>query len=494
MARRLQRVGSTRMTLLVAGALFMEILDATIITPAIPLIARSLDVDPFDVNLAITAYLVTVAVLIPVSGWMSDRFGTRRVFISAIALFTLASIGCAASVSLPMLVAMRVVQGIGGALMVPVGRLLVLRSTAKSDLVRAIALLTWPALAAPVVAPVLGGAVATVGSWRWIFIVNIPLGIIGFLLALKLIHGKAQPNPTPLDWRGLAALGTGIAAALIALEGIRVQGTNWAHVAVGGVVAATALAVAVWHLLRYRYPLVDLRVLRVPTLRITVSAGSVYRLVITAVPFLLPLQFQLDFGWTPIAAGAMVAALFAGNIAIKPFTTPLMRRYGIRRILLGEQISMSYIFSCPGHHRRRHTGRPDRGHPLPQWRIAIHRIHRIQQRRLRRRRPRRTSPCQHPQRSSTGTGGRNRNRRRSILLGTFTQISHGADQAYPFTFLTLGALLALTLIETLPIAQTSRRRGRAPASGARLNRRGVRFWISCRGPSRVCSTARPDGV
>src|ERR1700710_1611943 len=168
----------------------MEILDATIIAPAIPLIARSLGVEPFDVNLAITAYLVTVAVLIPVSGWMSDRFGTRRVFISAIALFPLASIGCAASVSLTMLVAMRVVQGIGGALMVPVGRLLVLRSTEKRDLVRAIALLTWPALAAPVIAPILGGAVATFGSWRWIFIANIPLGTIGFLFALKLIRGK----------------------------------------------------------------------------------------------------------------------------------------------------------------------------------------------------------------------------------------------------------------------------------------------------------------
>src|SRR5882757_9942873 len=312
----------------------MEILDATIITPAIPLIAHSFKVDPLDVNLAITAYLVTVAVLIPVSGWMSDRFGTRRVFIAAIALFTLASVGCAASMSLTMLVTMRIVQGIGGALMVPVGRLLVLRSTEKRDLVRAIALLTWPALAAPVIAPVLGGAVATFGSWRWIFIANIPLGIIGFLFALKLIHGKGDSNAAPLDWRGLAALGTGIAAALIGMEGIRVQGTNWGHVAIGGALAAILLAAAVLHLLRYRYPLVELRVLRVPTLRITVSAGSLYRLVITAVPFLLPLQFQLVFGWTPFAAGLLVAALFAGNIAIKPATTPLMRRYGIRRVLL----------------------------------------------------------------------------------------------------------------------------------------------------------------
>ena len=215
------------MALLVAGAFFMEILDATIITPAIPLIASSFGIDAVDVNVAISAYLVTVAVLIPASGWMADRFGARRVFIAAIAVFTLASVGCAASVSLPMLVAMRVLQGVGGAMMVPVGRLAVLRFSGKGDLVRAIALLTWPALAAPVVAPVLGGAIATVGSWRWIFIVNIPIGIAGFLLALRLIRGRPASAVRRLDWRGLTALGAGIAAALIALESIRVAGTDW---------------------------------------------------------------------------------------------------------------------------------------------------------------------------------------------------------------------------------------------------------------------------
>ena len=278
---------------------------------------------------------------------------------------------------------------------------------------------------------------------------NIPLGIIGFLLALKLIHGKAQPNPTPLDWRGLAALGTGIAAALIALEGIRVQGTNWAHVAVGGVVAAAALAVAVWHLLRYRYPLVDLRVLRVPTLRITVSAGSVYRLVITAVPFLLPLQFQLDFGWTPIAAGALVAALFAGNIAIKPFTTPLMRRYGIRRVLLVNGLVSVACFGL--------LATIDADTPVALIALILFFSGALRSIGF-------TAynsvafadvdagELAHAntlnaavQELAAGIGIAVA----AVLLGTFTQISHSADQAYPFTFLTLGALLALTLIETL---------------------------------------------
>lgn len=322
------------MALLVAGAFFMEILDATIITPAIPLIASSFGVDAVDVNVAISAYLVTVAVLIPATGWMADRFGIRKVFIAAIAVFTLASVGCALSVSLPMLVGMRVLQGVGGAMMVPVGRLAVLRYSSKSDLVRAIALLTWPALAAPVLAPVLGGAIATVGSWRWIFAVNIPIGLIGFVLALRLIRGEAAPSPRSLDWPGLLALGSGIAAALLALENIRVAGTDWLLVGACGVGAVMLLTAAVWRLLSAQSPLVQLRVLRVRTLRITVSAGSLYRMVITAVPFLLPLQYQLEFGWTPLAAGLMVAALFAGNLTIKPITTPLMRRFGIRTVLL----------------------------------------------------------------------------------------------------------------------------------------------------------------
>jgi EmrB/QacA subfamily drug resistance transporter len=326
------------MALLVAGAFFMEILDATIIGPAIPSIAESFRVDPVDVNVAMSAYLVTVAVLIPASGWIADRLGPRRVFLTAIAVFTIASVGCAASTSLPMLVAMRVLQGAGGAMMVPVGRLAVLRSSDKGDLVRTIALLTWPALLAPVIAPAIGGAITTFWSWQWIFVVNIPVGIIGFVVSLRLFRGDRLLDSSPLDWKGLTVLGAAIAAALIALEGIRLTGTDWRYVAIGAVGAMTLFVVATIHFRRSPHPLVDLRVLRTPTLRISVSAGALYRLVLTAVPFLLPLQFQLTFGWTPLSAGLMVAALFGGNIAIKPATTSLMRRFGIRRLLLGNAL------------------------------------------------------------------------------------------------------------------------------------------------------------
>lgn len=441
------------MALLVAGAFFMEILDATIITPAIPSIATTFGVGPVDVNVAITAYLVTVAVLIPASGWVADRFGPRPVFASAVAIFTLASIGCALSVSLPMLVGLRVLQGLGGAMMVPVGRLAVLRFSGKADLVRAIALLTWPALAAPVVAPILGGAIATVGSWRWIFFVNIPIGIIGFLLSLTLIRGSPDPTPRPLDWRGLLALGTGIAAALIALEGIRVDDTNWLLVAIGFAVAAVLLAAATRHLLHYRYPLVRLSVLRVPTLRITVSAGSLYRLVISAVPFLLPLQFQLVFGWTPLASGAMVAVLFAGNLAVKPATTPLMRRHGIRRVLL---VNAVLSVGCFGLLATFHSGLPVAVMAAVLFVSGVLRsmgftayntlaFSDVDGDELTDANTLNSSV----QELATGLGiavG-------ALALSTFTPLAatlgHGAGAAYAWTFLALGALMVVTIVETL---------------------------------------------
>src|SRR5215475_3804332 len=173
--------------LLVAGALFMEQLDGTVIATALPQMAMTFGVAAVDLNIGISAYLLTVAVFIPASGWLTDRFGARTVFASAIATFTIASVACAASTSLPAFTAARILQGIGGAMMVPVGRLVVLRNTQKQDLVRAIAFLTWPALTAPVIGPPLGGFITTYGSWPWIFLLNVPLGIIGIALALTLI-------------------------------------------------------------------------------------------------------------------------------------------------------------------------------------------------------------------------------------------------------------------------------------------------------------------
>ncbi|MEW1846455.1 MFS transporter [Nonomuraea angiospora] len=318
--------------LLVAGTFFMEILDGTVITPAAPHIAAELGIAPIDVNVAITAYVLTIGVLIPISGWLADRFGPRRVFTVAIVLFVVASIGCALAPTLPALVAARVLQGAGGALMVPVGRLVVLRTTEKSDLVRAIAYLTWPGLLAPVLAPVVGGLLADYASWRWIFVINVPLGLAALVVALRIVPDLRADASDPLDRAGFALMAVGVAGLIVALEGL---GSGFGpSTAVATAVAVAGLGLAVRHLLRAPRPLVDLRILRVTTFRVTAATGSVYRGVIIAIPFVLPLLFQVGFGWSAAQAGLVVIALFVGNIGIKPATTPLMRRLGIRTVLL----------------------------------------------------------------------------------------------------------------------------------------------------------------
>ncbi|MBM2623086.1 MFS transporter [Actinoplanes sp. LDG1-06] len=327
------------LALLVAGAFFMEILDATVIAPAAPHIAADLGVQPVSVNVAITAYLLTLAVFIPISGWLTERHGARRVFAVALIVFTLASVGCAAAQNLPMLVGTRALQGIGGALMVPVGRLVVIRTTAKTDLVRAIAYLTWPALAAPLIAPALGGILSTYASWRLIFLINVPLGMAALVLARRLVPDVRSETPRPLDWRGFLLIAGGTATLVAGLEAIAGREPRWPLVASLLVLAALTLTGAALYLLRSAHPLVDLRIFRVRTYRATALGGSMFRAVITAIPFLLPLFFQLGFGWTAAQAGLVVIALFAGNIGIKPATTPLMRRFGIRTVMLGSIVA-----------------------------------------------------------------------------------------------------------------------------------------------------------
>jgi EmrB/QacA subfamily drug resistance transporter len=325
---------SRGLALLVAGRFFMEILDGTVIAPAAPHIAADLGVSPVDINVAITAYVLTLAVLIPVSGWLADRFGARRVFLTAVAVFTLASVGCAAAVDLPMLAATRVLQGVGGAMMVPVGRLVVLRTTAKAQLVQAIAYLTWPALIAPVLAPAIGGTLSTYASWRWIFLINVPLGVAAFVLARKLVPDIRAERPVALDRRGFALTAVGVAALVIGLEslGSATPRPVTAVVALG--IAAAALVAAVFSLLRAANPLLDLRILKIDTYRVTAAGGTIFRAIISAIPFLLALFFQLGLGWSAAQAGLVVIALFLGNVAIKPTTTPLMRRFGIRTVML----------------------------------------------------------------------------------------------------------------------------------------------------------------
>jgi len=327
--------------LLVAACFFMELLDGTIVITAVPKISSSLGVSPGATGLVVTAYLVTVAVLIPLSGWITLRYGYRRVLLSAIAVFTIASLGCAASQTFGELVAMRVLQGAGGAMMVPVGRMVVFERAPKSQVMRLMSYIVWPALLAPVIAPLAGGVITTYASWRWMFLINVPLGVAGLICAWRLIDGSPADAPPRLDVAGVLLTCGGLAALTYTAHLASDAHPHWLLVVSLGLGAVVLLVVATRHLLRTSAPVVDLRTLRIPTFGNAMVGSSLIWLVIGAIPFLLPLLFQTVFGWSPIKSGALVLFVFVGNIAIKPLTTAMYSSYGFRRVLLGASVCLT---------------------------------------------------------------------------------------------------------------------------------------------------------
>jgi EmrB/QacA subfamily drug resistance transporter len=338
---------SVVIALLVAGAFFMEQLDGTVIATALPQMAHSFGVTPVDLNIGMSAYLLTVAVFIPASGWLTDRFGARSVFASAIVTFTVASVLCAASPTLWAFTAARVLQGIGGAMMVPVGRLIVLRNTEKQHFVRMIAYLTWPALAAPVVGPPLGGLITTVSSWPWIFLLNVPLGIAGLTLALILIPNSKGERSDSFDWTGFALTGFASFSLMYSLEAVGRSTIDWFVTAPLIAVGAAAGIHAVRHALRATHPLLDLSAFKVQSYAVTVGGGMLFRAAISAIPFLLPLMFQVGFGLSPLDSGLLVLAVFAGNLGMKPGTSLVLGRLGFRRTLIWNGwFAMATILAC----------------------------------------------------------------------------------------------------------------------------------------------------
>ncbi|WP_375479286.1 MFS transporter [uncultured Jatrophihabitans sp.] len=334
--------------LLVAGCFFMENLDGTIVVTAAPRIAADLNVTAASVGLVITAYLITLAVLIPLSGWLAARFGNRRVFFAAIAVFTLASVLCAASPNLNVLVGARVLQGVGGAMMVPVGRLTVLAGTPKADLLRLMSYIVWPGLIAPVIAPLAGGLITTYASWRWIFLINVPLGAVALVAAVRLLPASPRGDVPPLDWKGVGLTCTGLGGLTYTAHLLSISTSSWTPIVVLGTLSALVLAGTVRYLLHAPSPVVDLRTLRIRSLRLSLSGLCPFWLTVGAVPFLLPLLFEDLFGWSAVKAGAVVLAVFVGNIGIKPATTFLLNRYGFRRNLICASVAVAATVAVAG--------------------------------------------------------------------------------------------------------------------------------------------------
>ncbi len=316
----------------VAATFFMEYLDTTVIATALPQMAHSFGISPNAVSLGMSAYMIALAIFIPASGWVADRFGSRSVFFSAIVTFTIASLLCAVSQNVVQFTTARVLQGMGGALMVPVGRLIVVRSTEKSRLMEAISTITWPGIVAPVVGPPLGGFITTYASWRWIFLLNLPICLAVLVAVAKWVPNLRSEERRPFDWTGLLLSGVALAAILygadFASQPDKDPLTGLALVAAGALVGWITLA----HARRHAHPLVDMSTLKVPTFSITVVTGSLTRIGIGAVPYLMPLLFQIGFGLSAFTSGLLLLATAVGNLGMKALTTPILRRWGFKRV------------------------------------------------------------------------------------------------------------------------------------------------------------------
>ena len=315
---------------IVACALFMQNLDGTVVSTALPAMARDFHADPVQMNVALTAYLFAIAVFIPASGWMADRFGTRTVFRAAVAVFTLGSVLCGRADSLGFLVVARILQGAGGAMMLPVGRLVLLRAVPKERLIGAMAWATMPALVGPVIGPPVGGFLVTYLSWHWIFDINVPIGVLGWVLIGAYIPDMREGRAERFDLPGLVLSGVCLAGFMAVLE---LAGHHLVSPSTMLGIGLAGLAAGVAYGLRARRqarPLLDFSLLRIPTFFVSVFAGALFRTGIGAIPFLLPMLLQVGFGRSAVQSGLITFASAAGAIGMKPATTWILRRFGFR--------------------------------------------------------------------------------------------------------------------------------------------------------------------
>jgi EmrB/QacA subfamily drug resistance transporter len=318
--------------LIIATAMFMENLDATVLATALPTMARDFGVRAPEMSVALTSYLLALAVFIPASGVAADRFGAKLVFRAAIGLFVIGSLACGLTPNLPLMALARFVQGVGGAMMLPVGRLVLLRSVAKRDMVSAMSWLIMPALVGPIVGPPVGGFIVTYLDWRWIFWLNLPIGIIGILLVGRFIADVREPGVHPFDGRGFVLSAVGLGCLLAAFEAAGRSGGGW----IAGLLAIVGLGAGALYLVHARraaHPILDITLMRVPTFRLSLVGGSLTRITQGAQPFLLPLMMQLAFGLSAAASGAMTLASAIGSLCMKGLAPRILRRWGFRSSL-----------------------------------------------------------------------------------------------------------------------------------------------------------------
>jgi len=333
--------------LIVAVALFMENMDSTVIATSLPAIAADIGTNPLALKLAVTSYLLSLAIFIPASGWTADRFGARTVFRAAIAVFMVGSIACAVSASLGHFVVARILQGMGGAMMTPVGRLILIRSVDKRALVDAMAFVTMPALVGPMIGPPVGGFITTYFSWHWIFLINLPIGLVGIALITRYIDNVRADEHPPFDFVGMALSGVGVAGLAFGLSVAGLEYLPWSVVITLIVVGAISTTCYVFYARRKPAPVLDLSLFALPTFRASVVGGFLFRMGIGALPFLLPLLLQIGFKLSPFHSGLITFSSAVGAFAMKAIGARILRRFGFRSILtINALISAAFLAAC----------------------------------------------------------------------------------------------------------------------------------------------------
>ena len=324
-----------RVAWLVAACYFMEMLDGTILVTAAPRLSAALHVTPAAIGLLMASYLIVMSVVIPLGGWLESRIGSRVLFLASIVLFTVASLACGSAQNFWELLVARAVQGVGAALMVPVGRTIVLARAKKSDIMRLLGYVVWPGLLAPVVAPLLGGFIVTYASWRWLFWVNVPLGVVAVAVGVVAVEPtEPRKDRTTFDTWGMLVTTFGLGTLLWAAYVAGQPTGSWFEAGLFALVGVVLLIEAARHLRQTHDPYVELGVLRVRSLRDALGGVAAFVVVVGSLPLLLTLLFQDDFGWSPLKSGLVLAAIFVGNIGMKPATTPILNRFRHKQVLL----------------------------------------------------------------------------------------------------------------------------------------------------------------
>jgi len=329
--------------LIVAVALFMENMDSTVISTSLPAIAADIGSSPLQLKLAITSYLLALAIFIPASGWMADRYGARTIFRTAIAVFMLGSIGCAFSQSLGHFVVARFFQGMGGAMMSPVGRLVLIRTVGRQNLVDAMSFLTMPALIGPMLGPPLGGFITTYATWHWIFLINLPIGLLGIFLVTRFVENVRADSVEPFDFFGMALVGLGVGGLAFGLTVTGINFVPWTVIAALVAGGATATFAYIVHARRVPAPVVDLSLFKLPSFRAGVGGGFIFRVGTGALPFLLPLLLQIGFGRTPFQSGLITLSTAAGAMMMKWAVPRILQRVGFRNALTWNSLIASVM-------------------------------------------------------------------------------------------------------------------------------------------------------